>query len=108
MSGVLQQFACPVFGRVREISPRALKLVERGERSGACRSGEGCRGKLPAEERMRRFWLHLAGVDELAIRGAGGALAYVARYGLPELLGEMAWSLSLLPLGEPPRVLVAA
>jgi hypothetical protein len=101
-------FACPVCGRLREISPRALKLVERGARSGVCRSGEGCRGKVTVEERMRRFWLHLAGVDELTIRREGGALAYVASHGLPDVLGEMAWSLSLMPLPEPVREMVAA
>jgi hypothetical protein len=99
--GVLQHFACPVCGRSREISPRALRLVVAGVRTGECRTGEGCRAALDDAERLRRFWLKLAGVDEMTIRRAGGAMAYVAEFGLPDVLRDMALTLAGLPVLQP-------
>lgn len=98
---VVFQFACPVCGAFRQVSPRALRLIESGSRTGECRTGEGCRAALDDGERLRRFWLKLAGVDEMQIRRAGGALAYVAEFGLPEVLADMALTLAGLPILRP-------
>jgi hypothetical protein len=93
----LHSFACPICGRLREISPRALKAVTRGERSGECRSGEGCRSAVTVAEKNRRWWLARAGVDELAIRRSGGARRYVLEHGLPADLLAMGRAMSAPP-----------
>jgi hypothetical protein len=98
---VLHSFACPVCGAYRSLSPRALRLVETGVRSGECRTGEGCRAALDRAERYRRYWLKLAGVDEMRILRAGGAVAYVVEFGLPEVLHDIALTLAGLPVLEP-------
>jgi hypothetical protein len=89
---VLQQFACPVCGRVREISVRVHRAIADQAASGECRPGHGCRSKLSQEERFRRFWLNVAGVTPLEIRRAGGAVPFVLEFGLPSMLAEISHS----------------
>lgn len=85
----LHPFACPNCGREREISDRALRAIRAGERDGVCKRGEGCRARLSENEKLRRWWLEWAGVPRADIDRAGGAIAYVARHGLPYPLGSM-------------------
>lgn len=105
---VFHPFACPVCGQVRSVSTRALRLIETSVRTGECRTGEGCRAALDGQERNRRWWLLMAGVDEMLIRRAGGACAYVDAFGLPIVLADMAAALAGRPILEPMLERVAA
>lgn len=88
----LQPFACPVCGRVRQIGRMALHAIHVAASSGECRPGEGCRQRLTEAERHRRFWLLQAGVTELELRRAGGAVPFVLEFGLPPMLAEISHS----------------
>jgi hypothetical protein len=101
-------FCCPVCGALRDVSPRALRLIAAGVRTGECKTGEGCRVALDGRERNRRWWLLMAGVDEMLIRRAGGAVAYVDAFGLPSELAEMARSLAGVAIYEPLLDMAAA
>lgn len=81
-------FACPICGRTRELSARAMRAIRAGTRDGSCAPGEGCRARLSERERYRRWWLEWAGVPAGEIARAGSATAYVARHGLPHVLGS--------------------
>lgn len=85
MNSDLHDFACPVCGRVREISARAFREIGQGARTGECRFGDGCRARLSNRERLRRWWLNLCGIDDITIRRAGGAVPFVLEFGMPEL-----------------------
>lgn len=88
--GPVVDFACPVCGRIRPIAERGARRIRKGETSGECRPGEGCRARVTVDERYRRFWLKTAGVTELEIRRAGGAVPYVLEFGLPAELAALA------------------
>jgi hypothetical protein len=90
MSSRLQPFACPVCGRIRQLSPAAANAIGRGAQSGECAPGVGCRTAIDQPERYRRFWLIWAGVTELELRTAGGSIAYVLEFGLPAQLWALA------------------
>ena len=101
----MEQFACPVCGRIRQLSPYAAKAIARGTWTGRCRDGEGCRVALDEAERFRRWWLHdVAGIDEVSIARSGGAGGYVVAHGLPEMLHALAGVLPRdVPLVTNPR-----
>lgn len=98
MRSPLEQFACPVCGRIRPLARSAANSVLAGRSSGECRIGEGCNAKVDQHEHFRRFWLQHAGVTEIAIRAAGGARAYVLAHGLPAGLQDLA---DVMPTGAP-------
>jgi hypothetical protein len=87
--GPLQHFACPVCGRIRPLAKDAARRIEAGG-SGECAPGYGCRQALDPLERDYRFWLEHVGITKLQIRAAGGAVAYVLEFGLPDELAAMA------------------
>lgn len=85
----LHHFACPICGAAREISARALRLIDKGLRDGVCVSGTGCQKAVDRPERDRRYWLEWAGVPRVEIIRAGGAREYVRCHGLPHPLGSL-------------------
>jgi hypothetical protein len=84
------EIACPRCGHTRYLHVVAVRAIERGNRSGECGPGVGCRKAITPFERMRRWWLLEHGVTLEAIVRAGGACEYVLEHGLPPRLHELA------------------
>lgn len=85
MNSAFHPFACPVCGRVRDVSARAFREINQGARTGECHQGSGCRAVTRAE-RFKRWWLvEICCVPDDQVRRAGGAAAYVLEFGMPDI-----------------------